>query len=93
MQSGDRRWPGAAPPLWLAGALLTQLRLLANLLDGMVAIGRGIAIASPAGELFNEVPDRVSDSAVFLRLGVAGGNLTLGLAATLAAMATLSAAS
>ncbi len=63
-----------------------QLRLLANLLDGMVAIGRGIA--SPAGELFNEVPDRVSDSAVFLGLGVACGNLALGLAAALAAMAT-----
>ena len=48
-----------------------RLRLLANLLDGMVAIGRGIA--SPVGELFNEVPDRVSDTAVLLGLGVAGG--------------------
>ncbi len=43
---------------WLAGALLVQLRLLANLYDGMVAVLR--QIASPVDELFNEVPDRVS---------------------------------
>lgn len=84
--AGTAWWPEAARPLWLAGALFVQLRLLANLLDGMVAIGRGIA--SPAGELFNEVPDRVSDTAVFLGLGVASGNVALGLAAALAAMAT-----
>ena len=47
--AGTWWWPGAARPLWLAGALLIQLRLLANLMDGMVAIGRGIA--SPVGEL------------------------------------------
>jgi phosphatidylglycerophosphate synthase len=79
-------WPGAAMALWLLGALFIQLRLLANLLDGMVAIGRGIA--SPAGELFNEVPDRVSDTAVLAGLGIAAGDLALGLAAALAAMAT-----
>jgi phosphatidylglycerophosphate synthase len=44
------RFPSAAPALWLAGALLVQLRLLANVLDGMVAVGRGIA--SPLGELY-----------------------------------------
>jgi phosphatidylglycerophosphate synthase len=84
--AGTAWWPEAARPLWLLAALGVQLRLLANLLDGMVAIGRGIA--SPAGELFNEVPDRVSDSAVFLGLGVAAGSPALGLAAALAAMAT-----
>ena len=72
--------------LWLAGALLVQLRLLANLLDGMVAIGRGVA--SPLGELFNEVPDRVSDTAVLCGLGWAAGVPALGFAAALAAMAT-----
>ena len=46
---------GLHPWLWLVGALLVQVRLMANLLDGMVAIGRGIA--SALGELFNEVPD------------------------------------
>ncbi|WP_270934048.1 CDP-alcohol phosphatidyltransferase family protein, partial [Falsiroseomonas oryzae] len=84
--AGTAWWPEAARPLWLLGALCVQLRLLANLLDGMVAIGRGIA--SPAGELFNEVPDRVSDTAVLLGLGIAAGDVALGLAAALAAMAT-----
>jgi len=78
--------PGAAWALWLLGAALVQLRLLANLLDGMVAIGRGIA--SPVGELFNEVPDRVSDTAVLAGLGWAAGQPALGLGAALAAMAT-----
>ena len=77
---------GPHPWLWLVGALLVQARLMANLLDGMVAIGRGIA--SPLGELFNEVPDRVSDTAVFAGLGVAAGRPALGLSVALAAMAT-----
>jgi phosphatidylglycerophosphate synthase len=72
--------------LWLFGALLVQTRLLANMFDGMVALGRGVA--SPVGELYNDVPDRVSDTAVFLGLGWAAGDLALGLAAALAAMAT-----
>ena len=78
--------PQAAWAWWLLGAALVQLRLLANLLDGMVAIGRGVA--SAVGELFNEVPDRVSDTAIVLGLGWAAGNLALGLAAALAAMST-----
>ncbi|MFC0409609.1 CDP-alcohol phosphatidyltransferase family protein [Roseomonas elaeocarpi] len=81
-----REMPEAARPLWLLGALLVQGRLMANLLDGMVAIGRGVA--SPTGELFNEVPDRVSDTAVLFGLGWAAGSPALGLAAALAAMAT-----
>ncbi len=72
--------------LWLLGAVLVQLRLVANMLDGMVAIGRGIA--SPLGEIFNEVPDRVSDTAVLVGLGLAAGAAWLGMAAALAAMAT-----
>lgn len=81
-----REVPEAGRALWLLGAALVQLRLLANLLDGMVAIGRGIA--SPVGELFNEVPDRVSDTAVLAGIGWAAGQPALGLAAALAAMAT-----
>ena len=72
--------------LWLLAAILVQARLMANLLDGMVAIGRGVA--SPLGELFNEVPDRVSDTAVLAGLGVAAGQPALGLSAALVAMAT-----
>jgi len=84
--AGTWWWPDAARPLFLAAALLIQLRLLANLMDGMVAIGRGIA--SPVGELWNEVPDRVSDTATLLGLGIAAGSPAWGLAAALAAMAT-----
>lgn len=45
-----------------------QLRLLCNLVDGMVAIEGGKV--TPAGELFNEVPDRVSDTFFFIGLGL-----------------------
>ena len=69
-------WTNLAWLLWLLGAVLVQLRLLANMLDGMVAVGRGIA--SPVGELFNEVPDRVSDTRDPDRLRV-GGRRRLGL--------------
>src|SRR5436309_3041669 len=51
---------------WLAGGVLVVLRLLANMLDGMVAVGSGKA--SRVGELYNEVPDRVSDSAALIGL-------------------------
>jgi phosphatidylglycerophosphate synthase len=58
---------------FLLAALLMQLRLLANMLDGMVAVQT--QRASPVGELFNEVPDRVSDAAIFIGAGYAAGNL------------------
>src|SRR4051794_18389273 len=67
--------------LWLGGALFVQLRLLANLYDGMVAVLR--QAASPVGELFNEVPDRVSDAAALIGFGyAAGSNALLGFIAT-----------
>jgi phosphatidylglycerophosphate synthase len=78
--------PGTAWLFWLVGAAGVQARLLANLFDGMVAVGRGVT--SPVGELFNEVPDRVSDTAVLVGLGVAAGDVGLGLVAALAAMLT-----
>jgi len=58
---------------WLAGAVFVQARLAANLLDGMVAIESGKA--SRVGELFNEVPDRVSDAAILIGLGYASGGI------------------
>jgi len=63
-------YPRAA---FLAAALLMQLRLLANMLDGMVAVECGKA--SPVGELFNEVPDRVSDAAMLIGAGYAAGGI------------------
>jgi len=76
-----------APWFWLLGAVLVQLRLVANMLDGMVAMLTHTS--SPVGELYNEVPDRISDTAIFVGLGYAvGGAPTLGFAAALAAMLT-----
>jgi phosphatidylglycerophosphate synthase len=73
--------------LWLGAALCVQLRLLANMLDGMVAIECGRA--SPVGELFNEVPDRVSDAATLIGAGyAAGGDPVLGYSAACAALFT-----
>jgi phosphatidylglycerophosphate synthase len=72
---------------WLAVAVLVQLRLTANMLDGMVALDSGRA--SRVGELYNEVPDRVSDAAVFIGAGFAfGGNVTLGYAAAILSIFT-----
>ena len=51
------------PVLLIAAGTCVQLRLLCNLLDGMVAVehGRG----GPYGPIWNELPDRVAD-ALFL---------------------------
>lgn len=77
--------PNQARWWWFLGALLVQARLLANLFDGMVAIASGRA--SAVGELYNEVPDRVSDVAILLGLGAAAGsNLHLGYIAAGAAV-------
>src|SRR5437667_9206912 len=57
------------------------------MLDGMVALASGRA--SKTGELYNEVPDRISDAAVFIGAGFAwGGNVTLGYIATILAIFT-----
>ena len=70
---------------WLAAAAGIQLRLIANLLDGMVAVeGRK---GGPTGELWNEAPDRVSDAAIFIGAGYAAGSApVLGFGAALVAV-------
>ena len=71
--------------LFLAGAAFIQLRLIANLLDGMVAVEGGKA--SAVGDLYNEVPDRLSDPAILAGAGFAiGGCPILGLTASLVAV-------
>ena len=75
--------------LLVAAALCVQLRLLCNLLDGMVAVegGRG----SATGELFNEVPDRIADPLLIVPAGYASGlafGPELAWAAALAALFT-----
>lgn len=46
-----------------------QMRLLCNLLDGMVAIEGGTKTKS--GEVFNDLPDRIADSMIFIGTGYA----------------------
>jgi phosphatidylglycerophosphate synthase len=64
------RFDGSAQiVLYLAAAACIQLRLLCNLLDGMVAIEGGFR--SPAGDVYNELPDRISDVVVLVPIGYA----------------------
>ena len=49
--------------------LCIQLRLLCNMLDGMVAIEGGKQ--SKVGVLYNEIPDRIADSLFIVALGYA----------------------
>jgi phosphatidylglycerophosphate synthase len=83
---------GSAALVWmprpwnlLVGAACVQLRLLCNLLDGMVAIEGGKK--SKVGVLYNEVPDRIADSLFLVALGYTIAMPWLGwLAALLAAI-------
>jgi phosphatidylglycerophosphate synthase len=64
--------PNSPPHAWntlLTVALCVQLRLLCNMLDGMVAIEGGKQ--SKVGALYNEVPDRIADSLFIVALGYA----------------------
>ena len=74
------------PWVFLVGGLMVQLRLLCNLLDGMVAVegGRG----SPTGVLFNEIPDRLEDSFLLIGFGYGAGLPELGYIAAILAVST-----
>src|SRR5712691_3014072 len=59
--------PMARLALLITAAAGIQLRLLCNMLDGMVAVeGR---MASKVGDLFNEFPDRVADVVILATAG------------------------
>jgi phosphatidylglycerophosphate synthase len=63
---------GEARFWWLASAAFIQLRLAANLLDGLVAVeGRR---GGPTGDIWNEAPDRVSDAATLIGAGFAAAS-------------------
>lgn len=74
------------PVAWLAAAACIQLRLLCNLLDGMVAIEGGKQ--SAVGPIYNDAPDRIADSLVLVATGYAVALPWLGWAAALLAVAT-----
>ena len=80
-----------AAPWWLAAAIAgIQLRLLCNLLDGLLAIEGGLK--AKTGELYNEIPDRFADTFILLGAGVAVRyepyGIELGVAAAMLAMLT-----
>ena len=61
--------------LLVAAAFCIQLRLLANMLDGMVAVEHGKG--GPLGPIWNELPDRVAD--VVLLVGAGWGAAAAGV--------------
>jgi phosphatidylglycerophosphate synthase len=76
--------------LLLAAAGCIQLRLLCNLLDGLIAVEGGLG--TPEGEIYNDLPDRVADALIFVGAGLAlrvlPYGMTLGWVAALAALLT-----
>jgi len=76
----------AAPWHLLVGAAAVQLRLLCNMIDGMVAVEGGRK--SPYGPIYNELPDRIEDSLLLVAAGYAADpviGLIIGLTAALLA--------
>lgn len=76
----------AAPWSMLLCAVCIQLRLVCNLLDGMVALEGGKK--SAVGGLYNEIPDRVADSLFIVAVGYAAGQPWLGWCGALLAACT-----
>jgi phosphatidylglycerophosphate synthase len=86
-----------ATPVLQVGLLIVaaggiQLRLLANMLDGLVAVEGGRKTAT--GDLFNEVPDRIADVLILAPAGYAAvwlGSAGIALGWLVALLAVLTA--
>ena len=61
--------PGGRAGLLLVAAACIQLRLLCNLLDGMLAVEEGLKTRT--GEIFNDLPDRLADVLILVGAGYA----------------------
>jgi len=79
--------PGVRALALIGAGTCIQLRLLCNLLDGMVAVehGRG----SPAGPIWNELPDRVADALFLVGAGYCAFASGLSMGAWLGWLAAL----
>jgi phosphatidylglycerophosphate synthase len=74
---GSARTDGAGRSLLFLGAAASmQLRLLCNMLDGMVAIEGGKK--SVYGEILNDMPDRFSDAIILVTAGYSITNFAYG---------------
>jgi phosphatidylglycerophosphate synthase len=62
--------------LLVTAAVFIQLRLLCNMLDGMVAIEGGLK--TPTGDIFNDFPDRISDIVTLVCAGYAISGVSWG---------------
>ena len=62
---------GTRSGLMVLAAACIQLRLLCNLLDGMVAVEGGLG--SRTGEVYNDLPDRLADPLLIVPAGYASG--------------------
>jgi phosphatidylglycerophosphate synthase len=78
--------PSAGAACLVAAAIFIQLRLLANLLDGLMAVEEGKK--TPTGVLYNEFPDRIADTVLLAATGYASGWPDLGWLAAVLAIAT-----
>ncbi len=63
----DMKSVAGASLLWIGAAACIQLRLVCNLMDGMVAVEGGKASAT--GPIYNEAPDRVADVLILVGAG------------------------
>ena len=63
--------PGQRAALLVTAAACIQLRLLCNLLDGMVAVEGGLGTGT--GAVFNELPDRLADPLLIVPAGYLTG--------------------
>lgn len=84
--AGGADGAGSRAILLVIAAACCQLRLLCNLLDGMVAIEAGKS--APDGAFWNEFPDRVSDLVILVGLGYGIHEPALGWAAAALAILT-----
>jgi phosphatidylglycerophosphate synthase len=70
----------------VAAAVFIQMRLLANLLDGLMAVEEGKKTLT--GVLYNEFPDRIADTVLLAAAGYASGWPDLGWLAAVLAVGT-----
>ena len=76
--AGSGEWLGARGAIpFVIAALGIQLRLLCNMLDGMLAVEGGMK--SVLGDIYNDFPDRIADAVILIGAGYAVGRLDGGV--------------
>lgn len=69
-RAGDQTGTACIIAAWGGALACVQLRLLCNLMDGMVAVEGGKG--SPVGAIYNDAPDRVADVLILVGAGYSG---------------------